>query len=431
MRRRLGRFDLRAKLALVAFGVTLLGIVVGLALMYVALLNARLAAIDNEGRLLANVILGGATLREDEAVRVPQVVESYLTDLGGVSVAHVYVDGTLVWEGGVVDAPRPLDPGHLLVGGGSRSVEEWRVFTARDEDAGVVVQVGQPLQAVRSVLRPYASISVGVTLLVAVLSGWLAWSSVGVALRPLRRLSEAVEGFGSTTTVPALPGRDEPARLARTFTSLLERLRREREREQTFLAYAAHELRTPVTALRSGLEALHAGRLDPDREMFGRLFREAVRLETLAQNLLVLSRAAARDTREAPLDLEELASEAYDRFQPLASERGLSLNLDTAAVTLRGDVRLLTQALDNLIDNAFRAAGRGRVTLRSGVLDGEPFLEVADSGPGPPDPVRDGLGLRVVRNVARAHDARFELTNDGGARARITFPAPDAQGTSA
>lgn len=414
--------DLRTRLTLVAIGVALLGTVLGLALTYAALLGTRVSRIDDEGRLLAALALESAVRRESEVVRIPRVVESYLTDLEGVSVAHVYVDGGLIWEGGVVDAPRPLDASRILVGEGASSDGEWRVYTVRDDDAGVVVQVGQPLQAVRTLLRPYGWIAGVVIVLVAATSAILAWTSVGAALRPLRRLSIAAESLGASATMPDIPGRDEPARLARSFTALLSRIGREHERERAFLAYASHELRTPVTALRSGLEALHTGRMKPDRELLRRLFDEAVRLETLTQNLVVLSRAGSNDAQLVPVDLEAIVAEAYDRFQPLAVERSTSLVLDATPAPARADERLLAQAVNNLVDNAMRVTRDGRITLRSGVADGRAFLEVADDGPGMPETPRKGLGLRVVRNVANVHGGSFELIADAGTRARIWLP---------
>lgn len=417
---------LRTRLTLVALGVAVVGAVSGLAITYAALLSTHVARIDDEGRLLGSLTLDAAVLRENEIVRVPRVVESYLTDLEGVSVAHVYVDGTLIWEGGVVDAPRPLDTERLLVGEGPASVGEWRVYTVRDEDAGVVVQVGQPLQAVRTLLRPYAGIAVAVLALVAITSGLLAWTSVGATLRPLRRLSAAAEELDTTQAMPDIPGQDEPARLARSFSTLLGRLGRERERELAFVEYAAHELRTPVTALRSGLESLHDGRMAPSGDVLRRLHQEALRLETLTQNLVALSRAGAPGARRESLDLESVVADAYDRFQPLVLERSLSLTMDAQPAPVRADERLLDQALNNLIANALRSTRQGGISLRCGVVGDRAFLEVADTGPGMPHDAREGLGLRVVRDVARTLGGSFEIVSDRGARARVWLPVDGA-----
>jgi two-component system, OmpR family, sensor kinase len=311
-----------------------------------------------------------------------------------------------------------------LSGAGGYTVREWRVYTVRDEDAGIVVQIGRPLQSLRDVLGPYPELAVAVALIVAFVSGGLAWLVVGIALRPLRRLTAATELFHTADDVPHIQGSDEPARLAQAFSRLLTLLKVQREREHRFLAYAAHELRTPLSALRAGLEAVQTGRLALSPELVDRLHREAIRLEALAQNLLALSSAEAGDATLERVDLERVAADAYDRYLPLALEKGLVLELDTASAAVSGDTRLLDQALGNLLSNALRATASGRITLRSGVADGRAFLEVADTGPGLARKVEGkGLGLRVVRAVAAAHSGGFELDGANGTRARIWMPA--------
>ena len=417
---------LRTKLALVAGGLTLLGTVLGLALTYLGLLNLRMLGFDSENRLLANLVAEVAVAREDEAVRIPLVVSSYLTGERSTSSAHVYVDGQLIWTGGAVGAPRPLDAERILEGAGANTVREWRVYTVREEDAGVVVQVGRPLLGLREVLGPFPALSLGVATLVTLLTGTLAWWIVGLALRPLRRLAEATERFATAEDVPVIAGRDEPARLARAFADLLRRLRAERDREHRFLAYAAHELRTPLSALRAGLEAVQTGRLQLGPELVQRLHREASRLEALAQNLLALSSAEAGDASLEQVDLEGLAADAYDRYLPLALEKGLSLELDSAPALGIGDARLLDQALSNLVSNALKATVKGGVVIRSGGDDRKVYLEVTDTGTGMPSQAeRKGLGLRVVRAVAAAHggELAFDRGQAGvGTIARLSFP---------
>ncbi len=418
---------LRTRLALVAAGLTLLGTVLGLSLTYLGLLNLRMASFDGENRLLANLIAEVAVLREDQAVRVPVVVGSYLTGERSNSAAHVYVDGQLIWTGGAVAAPRPLDAERVLSGGGSYTVQEWRVYTMRDEDAGVVVQVGRPLLGLREVLGPFPGLALGVAALVTLLSGALAFWIVGLALAPLRRLSEATERFTSADDVPVIPGRDEPARLARAFAELLKRLKAEREREHRFMAYAAHELRTPLSALRAGLEAVNAGRLTLGPELVQRLHREATRIEGLAQNLLALSSAEVGDASFEQVDLEQIAADAYDRYLPLALEKGLTLELESAPAVVSGDARLLDQALGNLMSNALKATRKGGIVIRTGtaVRDGlsMAFLEVADSGTGIKDQAEGkGLGLRVVRAVAGVHGGWLEFAGANGTQARLWLP---------
>ena len=415
------------RLALLAAVLTLLATALGLTLTYVAVLNLRISGLDDDNELLASLISEAAVAREDEPVRVPAGVSSFLASERGSIAAQVYLDHQLIWSGGTVAAPRPLDAEHLLSGGGAFTVREWRVFTVRDEDAGIVVQVGRPLQGMREVLSPYPEVALGVALLVALFSGGLAWAVVGVALRPLRRLTEATERFDSADDVPDIRGRDEPARLAQAFSRLLTTIKVQREREHRFLAYAAHELRTPLSALRAGLEAVQARRLEMTPEMVQRLHREATRLESLAQNLLALSSAEAGDATLERADLEQLAAEAYDRYLPLALEKGLALELDTAPAAVLGDARLLDQALGNLMSNALRFTASGRIALRCGVADRMAFVEVIDTGPGLAKKVEGkGLGLRVVRAVAKAHGGGFELAaGNGYTQARLWMPAID------
>lgn len=413
--------NLRFKLALIASMLTFLGLALGLGVTYWLLLNLRLNELDTESRLLSEVILEAAVIRSDNQVRIPAVVENYLTDESGVSAAQVYFEGQLLWEGGVVSAPRPLDPEGLLGEMGGRSVSDWRVYTLPKLDEGLTVQVGRPLVSTWEVLQPYNRIAIPVTVLLTLLVGAIAWPTVGVALRPLRSLTEAASRFEDAADVPEISGAGEPAKLARSFAALLTRLRAERQREQQFLAYAAHELRTPISALRAGLEAARSQKIPADADMLERLYREALRLETLAQNFLALSRAEAGEVRATAIDLSDIAADAYDRFQPLALTKGLELKLNNASAPTEGDARLIEQALNNLLANALRCTANGTIVICSGHTNEQAFLEVCDTGSGLPDPIPEGLGLRVVRAVAKVHKGRFELASDIGTRASLSL----------
>ena len=302
--------SLRLRLALVASALVLGGVALGLTLMYGVIVANSNLTLDRESAILAEVIHEAVLVRGDLGVRVPAVVETYLTDETGVSSAQVYLGGQLLWEGGVLDAPRPLDPVGIVEGKGTRTVAGWRVATLHDPTDGITVQVGRPLAGVRETLAPFASLVVPLTLALTVAAGALAWALAGVALRPLRRLTAAVSRPNGVS-VPPIAGRDEPAQLARAYGDLLERLQEQRLRESRFLEYAAHELRTPLSALRASLDAAH-GRGGIGPETVGRLRNEARRLEVLAQNLLALSRAEAAELHLDTVDLAALASDAYD-----------------------------------------------------------------------------------------------------------------------
>ncbi len=420
--------SLRLRLALTASLLTLAGVGAGLAITYGVLVAGSNVAFDRESAILAEVIHEAVLLRGETAIRVPSVVESYLTTESGVRSAQVFLDGQLLWEGGVLDGPRPLDPAGLVDGKGTRTVSGWRVLTLFDAGDGITVQVGRPLAGIRETLSPFAWLAAPLTLVLALASGLVAWLSVGAALKPLRVLTAAVSDLDDVGDVPTISGRDEPARLAHAFGALMQRLRRQREREREFLAYAAHELRTPLSALRASLDAARAQGGQLSATTFERLRREAARLESMAENLLALSRAETADVHVDTVDLAELAAAAYDRFQPLALEKGLEIELAGASALTRADARLLGQAIDNLVHNAIRYTGKGSIVIRTTNDGGTATISVRDTGPGFPDPPREGLGLRVVRAVAKAHQGRLELTGVDGAEGRIVLPGSASLG---
>ncbi len=405
--------NLRTKMVLIAAGLTLFGLVLGFSLTYWALVRFRLTGIDEDNKLLTQVI-AEATLTAPQR-EVPPVVESYLIRSSGISAAQVYTQGQLVWEGALLNTPELLDPEGLLVGSGTRTVGSWRVNTlARD---GITVQVGRRLTALHATLRPYIFIAAALSVALTFFAGALAWFVVGAALRPLEHLAQAIRDFSTTREPLELSGNDEAATLARSFAVLLNRLKIDQERERRFFAYAAHELRTPISALRASLELARQQEMPvgpgPERRAsagrFAQLHREALRLETFAQNLLALSRAESNEVRAEALDLAELVSAAYDRFQPLALETAHELVLETEAAPVRADPRLLEQALNNLLVNAIRHTPKGKIKLRCGISQEQVYLEVEDSGAGLPENAVDGLGLRVIRSVVRAHGGTLEF----------------------
>lgn len=410
--------SLRTRLALIAAGLTLAGLGLGLVLLYVLLEHSRLTDLDRELAFQANTVLTAALA--DPNNEIAPELEDDLTLQSGVSSMLVFRGGRLMFAGGALNANDPLDPVTLQRGEGVSSVAGWRVHTV--SRGGLTVQVGRPLSTLARGLSRYVEVALPLALTLGLFAGGTAWLLVGVALKPLEALTEATAHFEEGAPVPDSPNNDEVSTLSRSFRDLLARLRLQREREQRFLTYAAHELRTPISAFRASLEAAQfRGQLEAPQ--IERLHREALRLETLAQNLLALSRAESGEVRTQPLDLADLVSEAFDRFQPLALERGMELELSANPAPVQADPRLLEQALNNLVINALRYAGTGFIRLSSGVEGSRAWLEVADRGPGFPETLEEGLGLRVARTVAHALGGRFHTENASGAKARLELPA--------
>jgi signal transduction histidine kinase len=290
-----------------------------------------------------------------------------------------------------------------------------------------------------------------------VLIGVTLWT-IRSGLAPLRRLSARAARIGPTTSGVRLGrkaggdgmgGDDLPQEvrpLVAAIDGALDRLDGALEKQRAFIADAAHELRTPIAALRARMEATlppdQAARLAPD---FDRLSRLAGQLLRLAE---VDTLGVAAEERA---DLAAIARDVLAEMAPLAVQNHRSLALDGAdrVITVRGKRELLSRLLRNLVENALaHVPADGNVTVKvvpgssllSGSEDG-PELIVDDDGPGVPPERRAqiferfwradrrrgdgaGLGLAIVQRIADAHGAgvSVEESPEGGARFRLRFP---------
>ena len=234
--------------------------------------------------------------------------------------------------------------------------------------------------------------------------------------------------------------------LIRKSTAPVER---SMDQMRRFMADAAHELRTPITILRTRAEVA----LEQDREAardagtLRAVEREAARLGEIVQNLLMLARADAgeRPVARLPLYLDDVAAEAVDAVRPLAEQKRVQLEVgafEEAKIT--GEPALVRQLLLIVLDNAvkFTAAG-GRVRLDVSAENGRAAAVVSDTGVGIPaeqvphvferfyrgDPARHtadgaGLGLAIARWIADAHGGRIEIGSTPGTGTRVTVSFP-------
>jgi two-component system sensor histidine kinase TctE len=329
--------------------------------------------------------------------------------------------------------------------------QKLRVASVRtDTDRGAVtVTVGETLQRRASTQRVML---VGKLLVdFAELDVTLLLISVAVyfGLRPLSRLGEQVEQH-STSTLARFNEADAPGELRPLILALnhLLELRHDAALSQRrFVADAAHQMRTPVTGLLAQLELLlqvpAAGAMRGELQAINRGVQQ---LAHTANQLLALARAepvAALGESFKPVPLRPLVEHLVERNIDRALNAGLDLGADAQAAQVTGDAWLLEDLLGNLIDNALKyTPAGGHVTVRSGVEDGAPFLEVEDDGPGIAESERQrvrerfyrlpgspgtgcGLGLAIVDEIARAHDASFTIgvpRAGSGTRMRIQFP---------
>jgi len=327
--------------------------------------------------------------------------------------------------------------------------QAYRVYT--ELDGLRIIQVAHPLSLRKDMAAALARRAVVPLAALLPLLAVGIWIIVGHALRPLSAISTALRARSPSALQP-LPQQDLPEELVPlvgSLNDLLERLQRALEAQRQFVADAAHELRSPLTAVQLQLQLLKRAPDEAARApALERLERGVQRSTHLVRQLLTLARQdpQAAQSDEQPVDLGALAREIVADFDPIAQRKGLALGVDSAGVVeLRGRAEGLRAMLGNLIDNALRyTPWGGRVTVRVRRQPGAAVLEVEDTGPGiPPDQrervfdrfyratgsvdVEDGsgLGLAIVKRVAEQHKAAITLsdgTEGKGLRVTVHFP---------
>jgi signal transduction histidine kinase len=239
---------------------------------------------------------------------------------------------------------------------------------------------------------------------------------------------------------------DEFDRLSQNLNAMLDDIQRLLAGIRTVTDNIAHDLRTPLSRLKNGLElALAEPSDDERRQAIERAIGESDQLLRTFSALLAIADAEAGASRieRQPVELGDLARDVVELYEPVADERGVGLALSVEdSATVEGDRQLLFQVLANLLDNAIKyGADGGRVDIGVGRVDGRPEIVVADRGAGIPEKDRErvlerfvrldesrtspgiGLGLPLVRAICHLHDAVLELgDNAPGLLVRVRFP---------
>jgi heavy metal sensor kinase len=294
-------------------------------------------------------------------------------------------------------------------------------------------------------------LTIGPLALACALGGgyWLARK----ALEPVDRMAATAAEITSHRLDRRLEeagAEDELGALARAFNAMITRLQRSFEEVRRFTADAAHELRTPLAAMRTEAEVALRSPRSPERDarVLEDLLEEMERLTRLVSQLLFLCREdaglGAGDVR--PVRLDNLVCEVGEHMQVAAQEKGVDLALDLPGPCLvRGDADRLRQLLFNLLDNAIKyTPPGGRAAVRSESSNGQTRVTVADTGIGIPadhlphvfdrfyrvDSSRSpqtegsGLGLAICRSIAEAHGGRLAIDSALGSGTQVTLVLP-------
>jgi two-component system sensor histidine kinase QseC len=333
--------------------------------------------------------------------------------------------------------------------------EAWRVFAAKGDHRDVQVYVGEKIrnrtEIVLSVLR---SLLLPLLVTLPLLAG-LLWSSVRLALAPLRRLSELLGQRQPRALSPfaaqGVPAEMQP--LIAELNGLLARIGHMVETERRFTADAAHELRTPIAAIRAQAQvAMGAGSDDAQRQLaLQTTLAGCDRAARLVEQLLALARLETQDTNAQPAhpavsDLSALTQSVAATLAPLALARSQELELDASAdCQVPGDETLLSMLVRNLLDNAMRYAPDGaHIRVVVAPSSHGVSLDVQDSGAGMAQADRQrlgerffrvlgqnqagsGLGWSIVRRIAQVTGATVAVQQSkalGGLQVTVGWPRP-------
>ncbi|GIE87034.1 sensor histidine kinase [Actinoplanes regularis] len=449
MRRRLRELSLRARLLLISAAALAFGLAAGGVLLLTVLTFAQGRAVHAEALETARGVarLVDQNQLTDPIPVTPGVQVQVIDEQSRVRAVSATADRLvpILYDDELRDLPDGdgvMIPGKRIgFDGGAWVVkltagpptQPWRILVARSTS-----QLTQGVHLLRVTLL------IAFPLLVALLAAGL-WRALGAALRPvdaLRAGAEEITGGTRAGRLPVPDSRDEIGRLAITLNDMLHRLDTARARQRAFVADAAHELRSPLTNMRTELEV--AQRLPDDTDwpaLTDDLLADVQRLSRLVDDLLLLARSddgAGRGVsrRLEEVDLGQLVGEVAARYPEVR-------HVDAAEpLPLVAEPDALARVVANLLDNACRHR-RSSVTVSTAAAGPDLLVVVTDDGPGIPAEDRErvfdrftrlddarardaggsGLGLAIVQELVRRHGGSVTLGDAGpGLRVEVRLP---------
>jgi len=343
---------------------------------------------------------------------------------------------------------------------GPISFERFRVVEYSTDNIGpgtVRILVGSSVDFINediSLLGDMMLVAWLAIVIVAPLTGyWLA----GRATRPLRQIlitADKLQPRRMSERLPLSGAGDELDRLCIVINNMLDRLANYLDRQRTFLANAAHELRSPLAAMRAGVEVtLERDRSAPEyRGILEETAEQCSNLTTLVNQLLLLAETDARhlDASNTTVRLDVLAQKTISMFQGVAEQCQIDLTTDLQPVTICGHAHHIRPVLNNLVDNALKYSNPGdSVHLYVGIEQNDPsmgLLAISDTGTGisaedlpklfdrfyRTDQARakdgrrngTGLGLPIAQSIIEAHGGTIQVDSALGKGTRIEVRLP-------
>ena len=459
---------MRIRWRLAAYG----GVVAALAMFAFGLLLTLLARgaapgdqDKNLASLAASTIADLSNLTVEQLSASPPLSTLELEDSSDEFVAVYSNTGSVWYTSGTVGGTAPEIPAAVIVEALERGSSvatirageetELRISAHSTAIGGVdaVVVAGQSTAFITEQLTGLQAVVWIAATLTLVFSAVVSWLVSGRALRPLRDLATTSDEIGETgdltRRLPPVRSNDEVGVLTRSYNQMLDRVEAAQTeladslaRQRRFVADASHELRSPLTTIRSNagflLDRTDAAAADRS-EALSDIDAEAARMADLVDDLLELARAdSGRPLERHAVDLRSIVYDLERRVSQLAS----TVHIAAAdPVVVNADAAALTRLVWNLIDNASRHGG-DVIDVAVSSAGGEAHLTVTDNGPGfhdeavdrvfdrfyRADPARSpagaGLGLAIARQIAASHGGTIEASNqpEGGARVDVVLP---------
>lgn len=375
----------------------------------------------------------------------------------GVGVQVVDADGKVVYDSTIIEAVdgdgSSVELPSLAPKHGTGNTARSPIVVSNQAIGSVRVWVEGSDTLLRDADREFRDRSyqamIWATVIAIILASLIGYLFARNLVRPIKRMTDTAMAMkeGNLSARTGLTGDDEVAELAKTFDAMAESVERDRQLERRLTTDVAHELRTPLMAIQSTVEAMVDGVYPADEEHLDIVNSEVQRLSRLVDSLLKLSRLENRSMplKEELVDVGELIAGIATTHDSYVRESGLTLVYDAdPGVCVMGDPDMIRQATANLISNAVRYTPEGTITVSVKREGSMAAIAVSDTGVGlSPEEAKMvfdrfwradehrnresgglGIGLSVVKEIVERHHGRVGVEGEKGVGARFTLYLP-------